>query len=131
MDSLSTVFCPHCGALVSRKTYRMHKRLYYDSDTEQWIKRKALDSGDSSKSMYSRHIAVVTIFYNYVSQAIFQLMIWISRQMKYQLKTQLSQFAILLLWLISTVMSPLLNMSKMVNTLYILHQLLAASLTHV
>ena len=37
------VFCPHCGGEVAKKTYQTHKRLYYDSDTDQWVKRKATD----------------------------------------------------------------------------------------
>ena len=52
MESMRTgdnIFCLHCGIYVARKTFRMHKRVYYDSDTDQWIKKKALDTGDMSE----------------------------------------------------------------------------------
>ena len=42
------VFCPHCGRDVAKKTYRMHKRMYFDPDTDQWVKRKAPDDQDIS-----------------------------------------------------------------------------------
>ena len=35
MESSDEVFCPHCGREVAKKTYQTHKRLYYDSDTDQ------------------------------------------------------------------------------------------------
>ena len=38
--------CPHCGHSVSTKTYLAHKRVYYDDDSDQWIKVRKLDSCD-------------------------------------------------------------------------------------
>ena len=35
---------------MARKMYMMYKRLYFDSDTDQWVKRKALHSDHMSKS---------------------------------------------------------------------------------
>ena len=29
-------FCPHCSKLLSYKTFRAHKRLYYDDIKDQW-----------------------------------------------------------------------------------------------
>ena len=31
------VLCPHCAIMVAKKTYRMHKRIYFDSATYQWV----------------------------------------------------------------------------------------------
>ena len=28
--------CPHCSKFVSLKTYKAHKRVYYDSDSDLW-----------------------------------------------------------------------------------------------
>lgn len=30
------VHCPHCEETVGKRTYWRHKRLYYDSSTDQW-----------------------------------------------------------------------------------------------
>lgn len=38
--------CPHCDLLLSRKSYEAHKRLYYDGDTSQWIKKSRLASNE-------------------------------------------------------------------------------------
>ena len=53
-------FCPHCGIEVARKTYLAHRRLYFDSDTDQWVKRKALCGDHLSKSRTST-IALVPV----------------------------------------------------------------------
>lgn len=29
--------CPHCSEIVSYKTFRSHKRLYYDRDSGTWL----------------------------------------------------------------------------------------------
>ena len=31
--------CPHCDKVLSRKTLRKHKRLYYDPSIDQWQKK--------------------------------------------------------------------------------------------
>ena len=31
-------FCPHCSKLLSYKTFRAHKRLYYDEVKDHWYK---------------------------------------------------------------------------------------------
>ena len=43
MDERKRVHCIHCGEFVSKKTFLAHKRIYYDSDSDQWIKKKELD----------------------------------------------------------------------------------------
>ena len=37
------IHCTHCGGLVSKKTFLAHKRVYYDSNSDQWVKRRELD----------------------------------------------------------------------------------------
>ena len=32
-------FCPHCGKNVSYKTYKSHKRLYFNPTSSTWISR--------------------------------------------------------------------------------------------
>ena len=49
MHGLDEVFCPHCGTCVANKTYRMHKRLYYDDQGDQWVKKKAMTTDEESK----------------------------------------------------------------------------------
>lgn len=39
----STTFCPHCQQNLSKKSFIKHKRLYYDSDTDQWMKKRCTD----------------------------------------------------------------------------------------
>lgn len=29
--------CPHCSRNVSLKTFKMHKRLYYDAECDKWV----------------------------------------------------------------------------------------------
>ena len=29
-------FCPHCCEILAYKTYRAHKRLYFDSNIQEW-----------------------------------------------------------------------------------------------
>ena len=33
------VFCDHCKQRLSAKVYRVHRKLYYDQDSEQWLKK--------------------------------------------------------------------------------------------
>ena len=35
----SRCVCPHCGVLLSTKTFQRHKWLYYDPSTDQWVKK--------------------------------------------------------------------------------------------
>ena len=34
-------FCPHCNKLLSYKTFRAHKRLYYDEFKDEWYQVSA------------------------------------------------------------------------------------------
>ena len=38
MAKTSVKLCPHCCTSLSQKSYDTHKRLFYDSATNQWIK---------------------------------------------------------------------------------------------
>ncbi len=40
----SSYFCPHCGDVLTKKVYKTHRRLYYDDDTQQWIKKRHQDT---------------------------------------------------------------------------------------
>lgn len=39
MSELNLKFCAHCNSHLSLKTWRAHRRLYYNDDTETWIKK--------------------------------------------------------------------------------------------
>ena len=39
-SSSRTVFCPHCSQELSSKTFKAHKRLYFDQDTNEWHKKR-------------------------------------------------------------------------------------------
>ena len=54
------VFCPHCGVEVAKKTFKTHKRLYYDSNTDQWVKRRTTEEV-SEASEYAYPILVCWI----------------------------------------------------------------------
>ena len=41
--------CPHCNQVVSYKTFRTHRRFYFNSETKQWL----LDSRDQSEASTS------------------------------------------------------------------------------
>ena len=34
---LSHKWCPHCGKELNIKTYKEHKRLYYNESTKEWL----------------------------------------------------------------------------------------------
>ena len=40
MDERKRVHCTHCGEYLSKKTFHA---IYYDGDSDQWIKKKELD----------------------------------------------------------------------------------------
>ena len=40
---LSRKYCPHCKKDCNIKTYKDHKRLYFDSDTKFWYVSSASD----------------------------------------------------------------------------------------
>ena len=50
--AIDQVLCPHCGIMVAKKTYRMHKRIYFDTDNDQWVKKKPLAAGHCSEYYY-------------------------------------------------------------------------------
>ena len=36
--------CPHCSSYLSKKAYRAHRRLYYDPATDQWLKKREVET---------------------------------------------------------------------------------------
>lgn len=38
--------CPHCGQLLSLKTFKAHKRMYYDSSSNTWLSKQTLVAQD-------------------------------------------------------------------------------------
>ena len=39
MAEVNLKFCAHCNSHLSVKTWKAHRRLYFDKDTETWIKK--------------------------------------------------------------------------------------------
>ena len=37
------LFCPHCSCSLSCKAYYAHKRIYFDADSEQWVKKRNIE----------------------------------------------------------------------------------------
>ena len=40
---VSPLFCGHCEELLSLKTFRRHRKLYYNSETDEWITKARLN----------------------------------------------------------------------------------------
>ena len=36
------MLCGHCGKMLTLKTYRRHRKLYYQSETDEWITAEVL-----------------------------------------------------------------------------------------
>ena len=45
------VLCGHCKQWLKAKAFRTHRRLYYDEDSEQWLKKLCED--DSGKRKFA------------------------------------------------------------------------------
>lgn len=39
-------FCVHCGESLAQRTFREHARVYYDSISQSWTKKRRTDSDD-------------------------------------------------------------------------------------
>lgn len=46
MADIGKYHCPHCEIVLSKKSYDAHKRLYYDEDASQWIKKRRFTTKD-------------------------------------------------------------------------------------
>ena len=56
--------CPHCSRNVSLKTFKMHKRLYYDDECDKWLVSGG--SCDSRKSSSESELECDSIqFYSF------------------------------------------------------------------
>lgn len=50
--------CPHCDTCMSRKSYDAHKRLYYDVETGEWLKKRRLITDDQCAELVSTEQAM-------------------------------------------------------------------------
>ena len=46
--------CPHCDQIVSYKTFKTHRCLYFNSETKQWFRDSQSCSQDQSEVVRSR-----------------------------------------------------------------------------
>ena len=58
MSSSSGEKCLHCDCELSKKTYETHKRLYYDNESDQWIKKRCLIPSDYKKALATTEVAL-------------------------------------------------------------------------
>lgn len=42
-SSRKLVLCGHCGEEVSKRTYYLHKRLYYDTTSQEWSEKRVFN----------------------------------------------------------------------------------------
>lgn len=54
----SICICPHCDCKLSRKTYNTHKRLYYNKESDQWIKKRCLIPNEHRDTLVSTEVAL-------------------------------------------------------------------------
>lgn len=47
---VSRRICPHCSKSVSFKTYKAHRRLFYDSSEDQWLLLASEGTGEAPSS---------------------------------------------------------------------------------
>ena len=40
--SKQEMFCGHCGLMLCLKTFKRHKRLYFDEETMKWVKERTI-----------------------------------------------------------------------------------------
>lgn len=48
--------CPHCDQIVTYKTYKGHKRIYYNRPTGTWIKKQEVNCHQQILSMTSNEL---------------------------------------------------------------------------
>lgn len=48
--------CPHCDSLVSIKTFKAHKRRFFDDIRGEWLSMKDLDEGGSEHAESPPHL---------------------------------------------------------------------------
>jgi hypothetical protein len=41
--------CPHCDSYLVKKTFKRHKELYFDDESEQWIRSEHASGNDSEE----------------------------------------------------------------------------------
>lgn len=50
--------CPHCNFSLSKKAYETHKRLYYNTESDQWIKKHCLIPDEQIDSLVTTELAL-------------------------------------------------------------------------
>ena len=58
---LEGVMCPHCDCRLSKKTLDTHKRLYYDEESNKWIKKRCLIPSEHSEALATTEVALEEI----------------------------------------------------------------------
>lgn len=58
MASSSGDNCPHCERELSKKTFEAHKRLYYDRELDQWIKKQCLIPSEHKNALATSEVAL-------------------------------------------------------------------------
>ena len=51
--------CPHCGKNVNLKTFKEHRRLYYDSDKRTWTKHEGTSQGPISSASLLEELELI------------------------------------------------------------------------
>ena len=51
--------CPHCGKNLNLKTFKEHRRLYYDSNKRSWNKCEGTSSQTASSSSLLKELELV------------------------------------------------------------------------
>ena len=59
--------CPHCGKNVNLKTFKEHRRLYYDSGKRTWTKNESTRAGPSASASLLEELELVDMGMDVVS----------------------------------------------------------------
>lgn len=51
--------CPHCGKNLNLKTFKEHRRLYYDSNRKSWNKCEGTDSQSASSTSLLEELELI------------------------------------------------------------------------
>ena len=59
---LSLKLCQHCNAMLTNKTYMRHRRLYFNTETREWITTKMLSSKQADSEASFRYMGNICIY---------------------------------------------------------------------
>lgn len=51
------ILCPHCDQLLTIKTFKAHKRKFYDSREKSWLTKRSITSGGTDDDDVAMDIA--------------------------------------------------------------------------